>query len=113
MIQKDKIIGEIIRVANTTHPNSEIILYGSQARGDSNKFSDWDLLILLNQTNLSFEQETQIMDDYYELELSAGIVISPLIYTKMEWDTKYASIPLHQSIDKEGVKLKWEVQSMI
>ena len=106
MIKKDKIISDIIKVANQTHPDSEIILYGSQARGDSNENSDWDLLILLNQSNISFEQETKIMDDYYELELSDGIVISPLIYTKSDWNTKYAIIPLHLNIDKEGIKIK-------
>jgi len=46
------------------------------------------------------------MDDYYELELSEGIVISPLIYSKIEWNTKYASIPLHKNINKEGIKIK-------
>ena len=46
------------------------------------------------------------MDDYYELELSEGIVISPLIYTKRDWNTKFATIPLHFNIDKEGIKLK-------
>lgn len=106
MIARDKIIGQIVSVANKTHPDSEVILYGSQARGDANPDSDWDLLVLLNQNNLSFEQETKIMDDYYDLELSAGVVISPLIYTKSDWETKFANIPLHINIDREGVKLK-------
>lgn len=106
MIRKDKIIEEIVRVANKTHPDSDVILYGSQARGDSNEFSDWDLLILLNQSKLSFEQETKIMDEYYELELSEGIVISPLIYTKTDWNSKYLAIPLHKNVDKEGIRIK-------
>ena len=105
MTKKDKILGEIIHVANQIHPDSEIILYGSQARGDSDEYSDWDLLILLNQTNITFEQETKIMDDYYELDLSENIVISPLIYSKKDWNTKFATIPLHLNIDKEGIKL--------
>ncbi|MFC2138555.1 nucleotidyltransferase domain-containing protein [Bacteroidota bacterium] len=106
MKRKNKIINNIIKIANQTHPDSEIILYGSQARGDSNENSDWDLLILLNQSNISVEQETKIMDDYYELELSDSIVISPLIYTKNDWNTKYATIPLHLNIDKDGIKIK-------
>lgn len=81
-------------------------MYGSQAKGDTHQHSNWDLLILLNQIDLSFKQETQIIDDYYQLELSQGIVISPIIYTKQEWDTKYASTPLHLNISKEGVKIK-------
>lgn len=106
MIKKDKIINKIIQVVDKTNPDSEIILYGSQARGDNNENSDWDLLILLNQMNIPFEQETKIMDDYYELELAENIVISPLIYTKNDWNTKYASIPLHLNINQEGIKIK-------
>ena len=106
MIKNEKIIGKIVGIANKTHPDSEVILYGSKARGDSNENSDWDLLILLNQSDIPFEQETKIMDDYYELELSEGIVISSLIYSKKEWNTKYASIPLHLNINNEGIKIK-------
>ena len=106
MINRDKIIDEIVQIANKSHPDSEIVLYGSQARGDMNKYSDWDLLILLNQSNITFEEETRIMDEYYELELSEGIVISPMIYTKIDWNNKYASIPLHSNITKEGIKIK-------
>lgn len=105
-MKKEKIIQGIIEVANKTHANAEVILFGSQARGDSSIYSDWDLLILLNQSNITFEQETSIMDNYYELELLEDIVISPLIYTKQEWETKYAKIPLHLNIEKDGVKLK-------
>lgn len=106
MLKNQEIIKKIIQVAEFSHPDSEVILFGSRARGDSSYDSDWDLLILLNQSRITFEQETKIMDDYYELELSTGIVISPLIYTKKDWETKYAFIPLHVNINKEGVKLK-------
>jgi len=106
MINRDKIINEIIQLAGKTHPDSEIILYGSQARGDDNENSDWDLLILLNRAFIPFEEETKIMDDYYDLELSEGIVISPMIYTKSDWESLYSSIPLHLNIDKEGIKIK-------
>jgi len=61
---------------------------------------------LLNQPSIPLEQETKIMDDYYEFELSAGIVITPMIYTKSDWNSRYAIIPLHTNIDKEGIRIK-------
>lgn len=106
MTDKDNIINQIRQTANDSHPDAEIYLYGSQARGDSDKNSDWDILILLNQNKITFEIETQIMDKYYDLELATGVVISPLIYSKKEWNTKYVSIPLHKNIDKDGVRIK-------
>lgn len=96
----------IIQVVDKTAPDSEVYLYGSQARGNAKQFSDWDLLILLNQPNIPFEFETKFMDEFYELELETGEVISPLIYSKNEWDLKYAITPLFENIKKEGVKLK-------
>jgi predicted nucleotidyltransferase len=84
MIDKEQILQRIIRVVDTNAPDSEIYLYGSRARGDSKKFSDWDLLILLNRQNIAFEIETKFMDDFYEIELETGEIISPLIYSKSD-----------------------------
>ncbi|MGF7139086.1 nucleotidyltransferase domain-containing protein [Roseimarinus sediminis] len=106
MSKKEQILQMIIQVVDKTAPDSEVYLYGSQARGNAKQFSDWDLLILLNQPNIPFEFETKFMDEFYELELETGEVISPLIYSKNEWDLKYAITPLFENIKKEGVKLK-------
>ena len=87
-------------------PDSEVYLYGSQARGSAKKLSDWDLLILLNRPGISFDLETKFMDDFYDLELETGEVISPLIYSKTDWNNKYAITPLFEIIKNEGIKLK-------
>lgn len=106
MRKSNKIIDEIVRMANSKYPDSEIYLYGSQARGDSKKFSDWDLLILLNRENISFALETKIMDDFYDVELETGAVISPLIYSKSDWDQRHSITPLYEVIKKEGIRIK-------
>ncbi|RLD62596.1 MAG: nucleotidyltransferase domain-containing protein [Bacteroidetes bacterium] len=87
-----------------TDPNAEIILFGSQARGDENKYSDWDLLILTNHPN-SFKDEQKIMDNLYELELELEEVFSPLIYSMIEWKTKYPITPLYENVLMEGIVL--------
>lgn len=106
MTKREKIIDKIIKTANRSHPDSEIYLYGSRARGNPRKLSDWDLLILLNQNQISFSTETKLMDDFYELELETGEIISPLIYSKEDWNTKHAITPLYKNIEKEGIKIK-------
>lgn len=106
MTKRDKVIEKILELSEKKYPDAEIYLYGSQARGDANKFSDWDLLILLNSDNVPFSLETEIMDELYNIELETGQIMSPLIYPKKEWNTKYRITPLYENINKEGIRLK-------
>ena len=63
----EKILERIIAAINKTAPDSEIYLYGSRARGDYKKLSDWDLLILLNSEKIPFSIETKLIDDLFEV----------------------------------------------
>ena len=106
MTKREKIIGKILELSEKKYPDAEIYLYGSQARGDAKRLSDWDLLILLNSENIPFSLETEIMDEFYNIELETGQIISPIIYPKKEWNTKYRITPLFENINKEGIRLK-------
>jgi predicted nucleotidyltransferase len=106
MTKRKKIIKKILALANARYPDSEIYLYGSQARGSSTPLSDWDFLILLNSKNIPFSQETLLMDELYEIELETGEIISPLIYPKDYWNQYYNHTPLFENIKKEGIKIK-------
>jgi len=106
MSKKDQILQMIIQIVDKTAPDSEVYLYGSQARGNAKRLSDWDLLILLNRPNVPFDFETKFMDKFYELELETGEIISPLIYSKNDWNSNYSITPLFENIKREGVKLK-------
>lgn len=106
MSKDEQIVQRIISVANKTAPDSEVYLYGSRARGKARKVSDWDLLILLSSANISFDFETKFMDEFYEIELETGEVISPLIYPKKKWIEDYSSTPLFENIRKEGIRIK-------
>jgi len=106
MENNSKILNRIIEAVSKTSPESEIYLYGSRARGDSTKLSDWDLLILLNSDHVSFTQETTILDNLFDVELELDEVISPIVYSKQEWVNKYEITPLFENIAKEGVRIK-------
>lgn len=106
MSNKEQIIKKIIGVVDKNAPDSEVYLYGSQARGNSKEMSDWDLLILLNRQNIPFDFETKFMDEFYELELETGEIISPLIYSKLDWNQNHIVTPLFENIQREGVKIK-------
>ena len=106
MSKEEQIVQRIISVANKTAPDAEVYLYGSRARRNAKKLSDWDLLILLKSANISFDFETKFMDEFYEIELETGEIISPLIYSKQKWLEIYSSSPLFENIQKEGIRIK-------
>jgi predicted nucleotidyltransferase len=106
MTKRDNILSKIVKAINETAPDSEVYLYGSRARGNAKKISDWDLLILLNLPYLSFDFETKIMDSFYDIELETGEIISPLIYAKNEWIEKHSVTPFFENIEKEGIRIK-------
>jgi len=106
MNNRDKILNRIIGIVDKTAPGAEIYLYGSRARGDAKRLSDWDILILLDSKNISFDLETKFMNELYEVELETGEIISPLIYTISDWNKRRSITPLYENIKKEGVKLR-------
>ncbi|MGM0580202.1 MAG: nucleotidyltransferase domain-containing protein [Bacteroidota bacterium] len=106
MTTKENIIDKIQSLSDEKYPDAEIYLFGSQARGDSLISSDWDLLVLMNSDKIPFSTETKMMDEFYDIELETGEIISPLIYSKKEWENKYKITPLYNNILKEGIRIK-------
>ncbi len=105
-MQQTQFLNHIRRNVSKVESESEIILFGSRARGDVHLDSDWDILILSNQNELSFEKENEFINSLYEIELETGEVITPLIYTRQQWYSTYTISPLFKNIEKEGVRLK-------
>lgn len=104
MTEKQKILSHIKDSVKEVEPNSEIILFGSRARGDEREDSDWDLLILVPySTNL--QEEQKFRHKLFDLELEYGQAISTLVKSKKEWESKYLITPLYQNILKEGIEL--------
>ena len=85
-------------------PKAKVILFGSRARGDAKKESDWDVLILIDSTNL-IEAEDLFRDKIFDLELETGEIISMFVYNKKDWNSRHKVTPLYESIKKEGVIL--------
>lgn len=98
-------IEKIKETVLNTAPDSEVYLYGSRAKNTNSESSDWDLLVLLHQNKISFDFETKFMDNFYELELLTGAVISPLIYSKTDWTENHIYSPLFENIQKDGIRI--------
>ncbi len=83
-------------------PSAKIYLYGSRAKGSASKESDWDLLILLNRKKITADIERSITYPLYDLEFETGELISPMIYSENEWNTKYRITPFYKNVMNES-----------
>ena len=86
-------------------PDAGIILFGSRARGDSGKDSDWDILILIEQDPVNRISEQIYREAIFNIELETGEPISTFIFSKKDWESRHAITPLYRNIRKEGVLL--------
>lgn len=85
-------------------PDGRLILFGSRARGDNREDSDWDLLVILNKDELTWEDRNEISDAFYDLELEIGQLMIPIIHTKKFWEqTKHTLF--HKEIERDGIVL--------
>jgi len=80
---------------------AKVYLYGSRARGTMKPDSDWDLLILLSNEKITMDVERKVTYPLYDLEFEIGEVISPIIFSEKEWNTKHKVTPFYSNVMKE------------
>jgi len=105
MNTKTRYITKLIRkYVNAVDPTAEVILYGSRARGDEKQYSDWDILILIDET-ANLMTERKFRDQLYDLELETGEVFSVFVYSKSDWETKQKITPFYHNVSIEGLSI--------
>ena len=84
----------------------QIILYGSYARGDYNKSSDIDIMILTNLTDEEISSaRDEISDLAFDLEMEYNVIISPVIKNIDKFNYWLEVQPFYQNVKNEGVVL--------
>ena len=78
----------------------QVIMFGSQARGDATKESDIDLLVVLPTINA---KTTRLASDIaWDVGFNAGKVISVIPDTK-EQMKRFAFLPFYRNIKEQGI----------
>lgn len=107
----DKILNQFVLEVSNLIGNrlKKIILYGSYARGDYDRNSDIDVMILtdFNEEELA-ECRVKIRDLACDLELENNVIISPLVRNIEKYNSRTKIVPFYMNIRKEGVVLLGE-----
>ena len=105
MTKHENQILNLIRTTIRAHETTaEIILYGSRARGDARRDSDWDVVVLLDKPVLPFNERGNIGYTLWSKGLEQGEEINTFEYTKTEWDNFPKTLFKH-NVQTDGIKL--------
>lgn len=104
-MNRDVLLRQVKQAVAEVEPEAEIVLYGSRARGDCDAQSDWDFLILV-EGSASDDRIDRIRHRLYEVEWEAGEVLSAIVRSREEWDSRpLQGTPFHRNVELEGVVL--------
>ncbi len=101
-VKEDPVVVYFTEQLKKKIPNSllNVILYGSRARGDNKKYSDYDFAVILKEKN---EEITEIIYDIgYGVLDDFEILASCLIWNEADWNVQQ-KFPIGKNILKDGI----------
>ena len=102
MLDKHQILQLIKDTVHENEPDAEVILFGSYVRGDETDSSDIDLLILLKKDKIDRADQKRIKYPLYDIEYDIGIIISPLVMSRYEWENRHSITYFYENVLHEG-----------
>ena len=104
-MKRDIIVEQVSQAIHRVEPTATAILYGSEARGDARSDSDIDVLILLEGEKRDLKREDVLAGELYDIELATGILISPTIMLRKQWENRPFKTPFYINVMNEGIRI--------
>jgi len=104
MIENQKILIDLKQYLQKHYGDSvkDVVLFGSQARGDSREYSDYDILIILDK-DYSGKDENKILDLCYDIDIKYNILLDIHLLSDREIETKRGKQPIFINALKSGL----------
>lgn len=106
MEKKDILITALrAKAADILPKGSQLVLYGSRARGDAHEDSDWDLQVLIpGEEKLSWDLWDIYACPFSDVGLKYGEIVNPRLYSYSGWE-KRSFLPFHKNVERDGILL--------
>ncbi len=104
-MRRTEVVNQISKAIRKVAPTATAILYGSEARGDARSDSDIDVLILLDGDKRDLKHEDKLSGELYEIELATGVLISPMIMLRKQWENRPFKTPFYVNVMNEGIRI--------
>lgn len=104
-MDKETLYKEIKNAAYSVMPGIRLIVYGSYARNEEKKYSDVDIIAIVNAEQLTHEERKKIRYAIYDVELKYGLIMSPTVLTNNEWEERKNTTPFYENVAAEGVEI--------
>ena len=102
---RPEVVQQISQTIRRVEPTATAILYGSEARGDARPDSDIDVLILLDGEQLNLKREMEVTGPLNEIEWQTGVLVSPTVMLRKQWENMPFKTPFYINVMNEGVRL--------
>jgi predicted nucleotidyltransferase len=102
-MKNKEFLEKIKQAVLTIDDKAQIILFGSRARGDARKDSDWDILIVTDK-QVEVDLQNNIHSRMYDVELEYLQPVSTIILDRLHW-SKMSITGFYENVMKEGVVL--------
>ena len=101
-----KITDDVVKaVLSVTSKVDSIILYGSQARGDSVDGSDIDILVIIDEPNESIRGLRKAIWDYTnDISLEQDEVVSLILKSRKDYNRMRNTL-FYQNVARDGIEL--------
>jgi len=97
------LLSKVKEVIHEFLPTATVLLYGSVARGTQEAESDYDILVLSDES-LTTKQEDRIRSAVFHVEIETGAVLSTQFFAKGQWD-RHRAMPFRIEVDQDGILL--------